>query len=120
LRNTQLRPSGTASAFYPITVDTSMDVDLLAIALRATAPSGECTVSTMYTKGLTGIPLWEMFQNCVTLRTGMPHIRAHLVAVLEMVAAGVLDPRAITSAVVDWEAAPAALTSGHGKTVCVR
>jgi len=108
------------SASYPITVDTSMDVDLLAIALQATAPSGECTVSTMYREGLTAIPLWEMFRNSVTLRTGMPHIRAHLVAVLEMVAAGVLDLRAITSAVVDWEAAPAAFTSGHGKTVCVR
>ena len=115
-----VHPDAARSASYPITVDASMDTDLLVIALRATAPAGECSVSTMYPGGLTAVPLFEMFQNCVTLRTGQPHIRAHLEPVLRMVASGVLNLSAITSAVVDWESAPAAFASGRGKTVCVR
>lgn len=115
-----LAPEEVRPAAYPITVDASMDPALLSLALRATAPSGECTVSTMYSGGPTAVPLFEMFQNCVTLRTGQPHIRAHLEAVLDLVATGVLNLAPITSAVVDWEEAPAAFACGHGKTVCVR
>jgi threonine dehydrogenase-like Zn-dependent dehydrogenase len=86
----------------------------------AVATCGECTVSTMYAGGPTAIPLFEMFQNCVTLRTGQPHVRAHLDAVLALLAEGRLDLRALTEAVVDWEEAPRAFAHGHGKIVCVR
>jgi alcohol dehydrogenase len=115
-----LEASATPLSAYPITVDASMDPALLSLALRATAPAGECTVSTMYAGGPTAIPLFEMFQNCVTLRTGQPHVRAHLDAVLKLLAEGRLDLRALTEAVVDWEEAPRAFAHGHGKIVCVR
>jgi alcohol dehydrogenase len=115
-----LSAEATPLAAYPITVDASMDPALLALALRATAASGECTVSTMYAGGPTAIPLFEMFQNCVTLRTGQPHVRAHLDAALALLAEGRLDLGAVTDAVVDWEEAPRAFARGHGKVVCVR
>jgi threonine dehydrogenase-like Zn-dependent dehydrogenase len=115
-----------AEAAYPITVDTSMDPELLTTAIRATAPSGTCTVSTMYAgdAGDTGdavaLPLFAMFQNAVTLTTGQPNARALIEPVLALLADSALDPLAGIDDVVDWTEAPVAFTRGTGKTVCVR
>lgn len=115
-----LRAADVVPGSYPITVDASQDVDLLALAIKATAPAGECTVSPMYIADTTPVPLFQMFQNCVTLRTGQPHIRAHLEAALALAASGALPVDLITDAVVAWEAAPTAFAAGKGKIVCVR
>jgi threonine dehydrogenase-like Zn-dependent dehydrogenase len=63
---------------YPITIDGSLDPELLASTLRATAPGGTCTISAMYAKRLTPIPLYQLFAACATVRTGQPHVRADL------------------------------------------
>ena len=105
---------------YPITVDASQDPERLATLLRATAPSGTCTVSTMYGARETPLPLMDMFARCLTLTTGQPHVRALLDPVLDLVRDGRLDLAAFVDAVHRWDDAPHAWAHGHGKHVCVR
>ena len=50
-----------------------------------------------------------MYSRCCTLHTGRAHVRP-VPEVLEQVAAG-FDPSLVTSAVVGWEDAPAALAT---------
>lgn len=108
------------SMAYPITVDASMDTELLATAIRATARAGVCTATTMYVAPTTPLPLLEMFKRCITFRTGQPHARAHLDVILDGLARGTLDLSIVTDAVVDWEQAPDAFSRGRGKIVCSR
>ena len=114
------RPADVATAEYPVTVDASMDVALLSTAIRATASSGVCTVSTMYVGDDVPVPLFHMFQNCITLRTGQPHTRALMGPVLDLIAQGRIRPDLVTAQVVAWDAAPEAFGRGQGKVVCVR
>lgn len=105
---------------YPISVDASQDPELLELAVRATAADGVCTVSPMYTASATPLPLFDMFQRCVTLRTGQPHVRAHLETVLDLIAEGLLRQPELVAPTVPWDDAPAAFSGGEGKTVCLR
>jgi alcohol dehydrogenase len=105
---------------YAITIDASMDSALLALALQATAPAGTCTASTMYAGEPAPLPLFTMFQRCLTFRTGQPDVRTDMLPVLELLASGRLDLSPVTDAVVDWHEAPAAFRRGHGKVICVR
>lgn len=105
---------------YPVTVDASMDPALLRDVLEATAPGGECTISTMYVDPLTEVPLMAMFERCATLRTGQPHARALVPAVLELIDSGRLAPRALIGSVVPWDDAADAFRAGRGKVVISR
>ena len=113
-------PADIRPGAYPITVDASMDVDLLGQALHATAPGGECTASTMYLAPTTPLPLMAMFERCITFRTGQPHARALVHPVLDLIAAGRFQPRLVTGDVVDWNDAPTAFSATTGKTVITR
>lgn len=113
-------PDVVASRAYPVTVDASMDPALLHTALRATAPGGECTASTMYVDALTPVPLMAMFERCATLRTGQPHARALVPTVLDLLVDGRLAVDAVTQAVVPWDEAPEAFARGAGKVVVTR
>lgn len=110
------RPRGA----YPVTVDASMDPARLATLLEATAPAGTCTVSTMYAARATPLPLMAMFERCLTLRTGQPHVRPLLDPVLGLVRSGTLDLGALIDRIHDWEDAPSAFAKGAGKQVCIR
>jgi threonine dehydrogenase-like Zn-dependent dehydrogenase len=103
-----------------IAVDASMDRDLLAALIRATARGGVCTASTMYAETLTALPLLTMFERCMTFQTGQPHARALIEPVLALIAAGKFDPAVITDEVVPWHDAQRAFAAGSGKRVCVR
>ena len=105
---------------YPITVDASMNEDLLHRALAATEAGGECTVSTMYVEATTPLPLMTMFERCLTLHTGQPHARAMIEPVLGLIASGAYSPMPIVTEVVDWEQAPAAFSAGYGKRIVTR
>jgi alcohol dehydrogenase len=113
-------PEEIEDGAYPITVDASMDPALLVRAIHATAPAGMCTASTMYLGDATPLPLFTMFQRCVTFRTGQPDVRKDMAPVLELLASRRLDLSSVTDAIVDWEEAPAAFRRGQGKVVCVR
>ena len=105
---------------YDITVDASMDADLLERAVKATARGGTLTISTRYTDRSVRLPLMAAFERCLTIRTGQPHARALVEPVLELMAAGRLALDDVTTTVTDWAEAPAAFASGSGKNVVVR
>jgi len=114
-RGTSLRPGG-----YPITVDASSTTAGLSYALSALSPGGNCTGIGFYVRKATPLPLWKMYMACATLHLGVPHPRADLPAVLELIHKGRLDPRPVTTLVADWSDAPRALLERTTKVVLRR
>jgi len=97
---------------FPITVDASADADGLRLALRSTAPDGVCTSTAIYFGEQPALPLLEMYTKCVTFVTGRVHAREAMPKVLDLAAAGALEPERVTTSVVPWDDAPAALLEG--------
>ena len=95
---------------FPITVDSSADPDGLKLALRSTAPDGSCTSTAIYFGEQPSLPLLEMYTKGITFRTGRVHAREAIPHVLELAAAGAIEPERITSRVVPWADAAEALT----------
>lgn len=60
-----------------------------------------------------------MYSRGITLRTGRCHARGLLPDVLDVLVAG-LRPELVTTAVVPWDEAAAALPTATGKTVVSR
>jgi threonine dehydrogenase-like Zn-dependent dehydrogenase len=94
---------------FPITVDSSADPDGLRLALRSTAPDGVCTSTAIYFGEQPSLPLLEMYTKGITFRTGRVHAREAIPHVLELAAAGVLQPEQVTTRVIPWAQADAAL-----------
>ena len=104
---------------FPITVDASGDHGGLHAALRSTAPDGTCTSVAIYFEPATPVPLLEMYTRGCTLHTGRCHARALIPEVLALIAAGRLDPALVTSAVVGFDEAEAALVDPPTKLILV-
>lgn len=104
---------------FAITVDASMSAAGLGCALRSAGPDGVCTSIGIYLKD-TPVPLYDMYLNGVTLRTGRGHARAAIPSLLALVAAGRFHPELVTSRVADWEDAPQALSDPPRKLVLTR
>jgi alcohol dehydrogenase len=105
---------------YPITVDAGGTPERLACALRSTEPGGTCTSAAIYFGTETPVPLFEMYFNGLTFRTGRVNSRAVLPDVLSLIADGRLDPAAVTSRVVSFDDAPEALVDPPTKLVLER
>jgi threonine dehydrogenase-like Zn-dependent dehydrogenase len=97
---------------FPITVDACADPDGLALALRSTAPDGVCTSCAIYFAEQPVMPLLEMYTKGITFITGRANAREAMPHVLDLAASGALTPEKVTSSVVPWEQAPAALVAG--------
>jgi len=104
---------------FAITVDASGRHDGLHAALRSTAPDGVCTSVAIYFEPETPLPLLEMYTRGCTLHTGRCHARALIPEVLALIAGGRLDPSLVTSAVVGFADAEAALADPPTKLVLV-
>ncbi len=104
---------------FPVTVDGSMNADGLGCALRSTAPDGVCTSIGIYLRD-TAVPLFDMYLNGITFRTGRGHARPAIPRLIELVASGRFHPELVTSQVADWEAAPEALLEPPRKLVLAR
>lgn len=104
---------------FPITVDAGGTPAALRCALNSTAFDGTCTSTSIYLED-PSIPMFRMYSRCCTLHTGRAHVRPHIPAVLDLVAAGAFDPSLVTSAVAPWEDAPAALADPPLKLVVAR
>jgi alcohol dehydrogenase len=104
---------------FPITVDAAGRHAGLHAALRSTAPDGTCTSVAIYFEPATPLPLLEMYMRGCTLHTGRCHARALIPDVLALVRDGRLDPALVTSAVVGFDDAPAALAEPPTKLVLV-
>ena len=104
---------------FPITVDAGGTPAALRCALNSTAFDGTCTSTSIYLED-PSIPMFQMYSRCCTLHAGRAHVRPHIPEVLALVAAGTFDPSLVTSAVADWEDAPAALADPPLKLVVAR
>ena len=102
---------------FPITVDASGEHAGLHAALRSTAPDGVCTSVAIYFEQTTPLPLLEMYTRGCTLHTSRVHARAVIPDVLALITAGRLDPALVTSAVVGFDDAVAALAEPPTKLV---
>lgn len=106
---------------YPVTVDSSGEERGLALALRSTAPDGQCTSTAIYFGTDPPVPMLEIYTKGITFRTGRGHVRTAMPHVLELAASGKLRPELVTTRVLPWADAPAALLEpGWTKLVFVR
>jgi alcohol dehydrogenase len=101
--------TGERPGRFQITVDSSNDPEQLMLALRSTEPDGICTSTAIYFGEQPPLPLLEMYMKCITFVTGRVHARAVMPHVLAMTADGQLHPELVTTRVVDWDDAAAAL-----------
>lgn len=97
---------------FPITVDASSDPEGLALALRSTAPDGVCTSCSIYFGEQPSLPLLEMYTKGITFHTGRANAREAMPHVLELAHSGALHPEKVTTRVVGWSDAAAALAEG--------
>ncbi|MEM9615444.1 MAG: alcohol dehydrogenase catalytic domain-containing protein [Actinomycetota bacterium] len=103
---------------FPITVDASGSSEGLCCALESTASDGRCTSPSVYL-GDQAVPMLSMYSRCCTLHTGRAHARPAIPEVLDLVAAG-FDPSIVTTDVVEFADAEAALAEPSMKPVLVR
>ena len=104
---------------FPVTVDASMNADGLGCALRSTGPDGVCTSIGIYPRD-TAVPLFQMYLNGVSFRTGRGHARPAIPALIELMASGRLRPELVTSQVADFQSAPDALSDPPRKLILTR
>jgi threonine dehydrogenase-like Zn-dependent dehydrogenase len=104
---------------FAVTVDASMNAAGLGCALRSAGPDGVCTSIGIYLQD-TPVPLFDMYLNGVTFRTGRGHARPAIPALLELVTSGRFRPELVTTRVADWEQAPEALADPPRKLVLTR
>ncbi|MDQ2894073.1 MAG: alcohol dehydrogenase catalytic domain-containing protein [Actinomycetota bacterium] len=94
---------------FPITVDACGTPEALSLAIRSTAPDGNCTSTAIYFDNRGELPLLEMYEKVITFKTGRTHARPHIPRVLSLLESGSLAADAVTTRTVDWADAPAAL-----------
>jgi alcohol dehydrogenase len=96
--------------------------DPLSIALSHTAPDGVCTSSGGLHRSAR-IPLLRMYVRRVALHIGIPHTRALMPDVLELIVRGLLRPQDVVTTVAPLEQAPAVVREhvlgGAIKTVLI-
>jgi alcohol dehydrogenase len=85
-----------------------ISTDPLSIALSHTAPDGICTSSGGLHRSAR-IPFFQMWARRTTLHLGLPHTRALIPDVLELMVAGSFRPEDVVTAVAPLDDAPAAL-----------
>jgi threonine dehydrogenase-like Zn-dependent dehydrogenase len=103
-----------------ITVDATGDEAGLAATLRSTDDYGTCTSVAIYFGGTTPVPLLEMYTRGVTFHVSRADSRLYLPAVLDLVAAGKLDPLAVPTTIVPWDQAAEAWLEPATKLVVQR
>ena len=85
-----------------ITVDNSGDAEGLACTLRSTDDYGICSGIAIHFTPTTPVPLLDMYTKGLTFQVSRADSRLHLRAVLDLVAAGKINPLSIPTNVVDW------------------
>jgi threonine dehydrogenase-like Zn-dependent dehydrogenase len=104
----------------PVVVDNTGDVEGLACSLRSTEDYGRCTSVAIHFAPMTPVPLLEMYTHGITFHVSRADSRRFLPEVLELVAAGRLDPLAVPTTVVPWDRADEAWLEPATKLVLER
>ena len=105
---------------YDIAVDASGRRPGVAYAVGALAPGGVCTGVGFYLFRGTPLPVWRMYLQSTTFRTGLSHPSADIPKVLQLVAAGAFDPAKVTSGFAHWDLAHEAFLERGTKVVVSR
>jgi len=105
---------------YPITVDAGADPAGLACALRSTEPGGVCTSVGVYFAPETPLPVFDMYLNDVTFKTGRAHSRGIIPTVLDLAQRGGFHPERVTSETATFDGAIDALLGYTTKLVLTR
>lgn len=105
---------------YEITVDTSVDPDGLALAIRSTDHEGVCVCPVYYLGNATPVPLGRMYTKGIRLHAGRCHARREIPAVAAAIAAGRLHGEVIATRRVGWKDAAAAMAEPAVKLVVER
>jgi threonine dehydrogenase-like Zn-dependent dehydrogenase len=92
----------------PVTIENTMDPDGLACTLRSTDAYGWCTSVAIHFGETTPLPLLRMYTKGITFHLSRADSRRLLPEVVELVAAGRLDPTVVPTTVVPWDDAAAA------------
>ena len=88
---------------WDITVNSTIDLDALRLALASTAPGGVCTNQGPFPGGDVALPLASMYTRGITFETSRVQSRAALPPVLDLLAAGRLHVHEITTRTVGWK-----------------
>ena len=83
----------------------SLQVEGLHCAIRSTEAYGRLTPVTIHFGTGTPLPLLEMYTRGITFHTSRADSRRYLPEVLDLVAAGRIDPLAVPTTVVEWDCA---------------
>jgi alcohol dehydrogenase len=111
--------AGTGGGKFPITVNTSVTVDGLRLAIESTEPAGVCTNSGPYI-GDVPVPLGRMYTRGIRFVTGRVAARPILPDLLDLVASGRFDPSLVTATTADFADAERAWSEHRDKLVLVR
>jgi alcohol dehydrogenase len=103
-----------------ITIENTMDPDGLACALRSTDDYGFCTSVAIHFGETTPVPLLHMYTKGITLHLSRADSRRLLPEVIELVAAGRLDPAVVPTTVAAWDDAAEAWLEPAVKLVVAR
>jgi threonine dehydrogenase-like Zn-dependent dehydrogenase len=103
-----------------ITVDNTADAQGILTSIRSTEPYGVCTSVAVHFAPMTELPLLEMYTRGITFHLSRADSRRFLPEVLELVAAGTLDPAAIPTTTVPWDRADEAWMQPATKLVVER
>ena len=88
-----------------IVVAGSLAVEGLHCAIRSTDAYGRITPVTIHFGAATPLPLLEMYTRGITFHTSRADSRRYLPEVLDLVAAGRIDPLTVPTTVVPWDRA---------------
>jgi threonine dehydrogenase-like Zn-dependent dehydrogenase len=107
---------------FPITVDAAGTPEALALAVGSLDRDGVCTSAAIYFDqgAVRPFPLLQMYVMGATFATGRIHARHDAPAVLDLLAAGTLDPTPVTTGVVAFDDAADALLEDYTKLVFTR
>lgn len=104
---------------FPITVDANVLDHGRELALRAVEPCGVCTSVSGGAAARSSLPLQQMYLKGVRYEIGRVHAVATAPRVLELVAAGRLDPGVVVTTTVPFTDAVAGMTDPAIKVVFV-
>lgn len=102
---------------FDVTVDSSGNADALRLALRHTAANGICTstAAAVYAGRDLPLPVFHMYRQSITFRTGWVHTRPLMQAPLELMTSGRFDPAPAFDATLSFEDAPERLAEPFTK-----
>lgn len=105
---------------YQITVNSTVDVAALRLALASTAPGGVCTNQGPFPAGDVPLPVTSMYSRGITFETSRVQSRAVLPHILELLREGRLQAPSLTTRTAGWDDAADAWLEPSTKLVVVR